>query len=150
MKNLIGLICILLFATNADAGDEKIIKSSISKVTVYSQGAQIFRKSTYSVSKGVTEVIIEGVSPRIDPKSLQVKATGNVIILDSKYSIFYPKPEELKLEGYRLKSEEVSVIWKILSRISTLRFKRIKTRLMSWWPPKIFWPIMERFVDKER
>lgn len=103
MKKILGLVCILLFATNSNAADEKIVKSSIKTVTVYSQGAQIYRNSSYSISTGVTEVIIEGVSPRIDPKSLQVKATGNAIILDSKYSLFYPKPEQTALEGLPLK-----------------------------------------------
>jgi uncharacterized protein (TIGR02231 family) len=103
MKKLLGLICVLLLATNADASDEKIVKSKISKVTVYSQGAQIYRRASYNVGKGVTEVVIEGVSPRIDANSLQVKATGNVIILDSKYSLFYPQPEPVQLEGLPLK-----------------------------------------------
>ena len=87
----------------AKANDEKIVKSKMSSVTVYSQGAQIFRNAAYSVNKGVTEVIIEGISPRIDPNSLQVKATGGVIILDSKYAIHYPKPESIPLEGLPLK-----------------------------------------------
>jgi len=103
MKKIIVFSCAIFYALTAHAEDEKIVKSSIKSVTVYSQGAQIYRKSTYTVSKGVTQVIIEGVSPRIDPKSLQVRATGDVIILDSKYSIFYPEPEEVKLEGLPLK-----------------------------------------------
>ncbi len=85
------------------AVEEEIIKSNISEVTVYAQGAQIFRKASYTVKPGITEVVIEGVSPNLDPKSLQVKATGNVIILDSKYSLYYPKPEEVNLEGLPLK-----------------------------------------------
>ncbi len=103
MKKILGLICVLLITIHASAGDEKVVPSEIKKVTVYSQGAQIYRTSVYTISKGVTEVVIEGISPRIDPKSLQVKATGNVILLDSKYSIYYPKPSELTLEGLPLK-----------------------------------------------
>lgn len=98
---LTGIFTILIFIANAN--DEKIVKSKMTTVTVYSQGAQIFRNATYSINKGVTEVIIEGVSPRIDPNSLQVKATGNAIILDSKYAIYYPKPESTPLEGLPLK-----------------------------------------------
>jgi uncharacterized protein (TIGR02231 family) len=83
-----------------------VVPSKISKVTVYSQGAQIYRKSSYSISSGLTQVIIEGISPRIDPKSLQVKATGNVIILDSKYGVHYPEPEESELKGIPLKVQK--------------------------------------------
>ncbi len=103
MKKVFALICIVMLSANTNASDEKIVKSKISKVTVYSQGAQVFRKSTYSVNKGVTQVVIEGVSPRIDANSLQIKASGKVIILDSKYSLFYPEPSKTPIEGLPLK-----------------------------------------------
>lgn len=102
MKKCIVILAAILWASSVSANDEKIVPSDISKVTVFTQGAQIFRSSSYSISKGVTEVIIEGISPMIDPNSLQVKASGSVIILDSKYSIFHPKPEDIKLEGLPL------------------------------------------------
>src|SRR5690606_24630004 len=35
--------------------------------------------------------------------SLQINATGSVIILDSKYSTFYPSPNTIPLEGLPLK-----------------------------------------------
>jgi uncharacterized protein (TIGR02231 family) len=103
MKKLIGWISILLISLSTVAAEKEIIKSTISEVTVYAQGAQIFRKANFTVKPGVTEVIIEGVCSQIDANSLQVKASGNVIILDSKFSLFYPKPEEVNLEGLPLK-----------------------------------------------
>lgn len=103
MKKIISLLSIVLFSINAQATEEEIVKSTISKVTVYSQGAQIYRTAQYSIGKGVTEVIIEGVSPYIDANSLQVNATGSVVILDSKYSTFYPSPNNTPLEGLPLK-----------------------------------------------
>lgn len=103
MKKIVSLICLLLVTVYSSyANDEKIVPSKISKVTVYSQGAQVYRSATYAVSKGVTEVVIEGISPRIDAKSLQVKASGNAIILDTKYDVFYPQPEKTPLEGLPL------------------------------------------------
>ncbi len=106
MKKIASLLCILFIAVYANANDEKIVESKISHVTVYTQGAQIYRTASYAVSKGVTEVIIEGVSPRIDLKSLQVKATGAAIILDTKYMIYYPKPEVTPLTGLPLKTRQ--------------------------------------------
>lgn len=93
----------MLLVFQAKAVEKEIVKSTITDVTVYAQGAQIFQKASYSIKPGITEVIIEGISPYIDVNSLQVKATGNSIILDSKYSLFYPKPEEISLEGLPLK-----------------------------------------------
>ena len=104
MKKIAFTILLLTtFSGIAKAGEEEIIKSNISEVTVYAQGAQIFRKASYSVKPGITEIIIDGVSSNLDPKSLQVKATGNVVILDSKYSLYYPKPEDINLSGLPLK-----------------------------------------------
>lgn len=103
MKKIIGIAVLMLFVFQANAVEKEIVKSTITDVTVYAQGAQIFQKASYSIKPGITEVIIEGISPFIDVNSLQVKATGNSIILDSKYSLFYPKPEEVNLEGLPLK-----------------------------------------------
>ncbi|MEY3425404.1 MAG: hypothetical protein RL679_762 [Bacteroidota bacterium] len=103
MKKIIGIGVIMACLFPAKALDKEIVKSTISEVTVYAQGAQIFQKANYSLKPGTTEIIIEGISPFIDAKSLQVKATGNSIILDSKYSVFYPKPAEVSLEGLPLK-----------------------------------------------
>ena len=103
MKKIIGIGVVMACMFPARALDKEIVKSTISEVTVYAQGAQIFLKANYSLKPGITEIIIEGISPFIDAKSLQVKATGNSIILDSKYSVFYPKPVEVSLEGLPLK-----------------------------------------------
>lgn len=102
MKHILTFLTIIVVATGLNAQTEKIVPSTISKVTVYAQGAQVFETSNYSVGKGITKVIIEGVSPTIDANSLQVKATGAVVLLDSKYSVYYPTPEEVKLEGLPL------------------------------------------------
>lgn len=103
MNRIIGIISIMFAYNSSFAIEKEIIKSTITEVTVYAQGAQVYRKANYTIKPGVTEVIIEGICPTIDPNSLQVKATGNVILLDSKYSLFYPKPEPVNLEGIPLK-----------------------------------------------
>lgn len=87
-------ILILLFITQTSAFAEKfeIIKSSIQSVTVYQQGAQIHRKAHYSIPKGLTTISIQNISQQIDPKSIQVNATGSMVILDSKYKLKYHEP----------------------------------------------------------
>ncbi len=103
-KSILITLISFVFTTQTFAADEDIVKSDITEVTVYAQGAQVKRKASYSIKPGVTKVVIDGVSPHIDPNSLQVIASGSkVIIIDSKYSIFYPKPEEVKLDGLPLK-----------------------------------------------
>lgn len=100
----IFFITIAFFSTFLSSATEKeIIKASISEVTVFAQGAQIHTKANYTIKPGITELIVEGVSPFIDAKSLQVKGTGNMILMDSKYQLYYPKPEPVTLEGLPLK-----------------------------------------------
>jgi uncharacterized protein (TIGR02231 family) len=103
MKRISMIVFLLAFTTWTYAIEEDIVKSHISEVTVYTKGAQIVQKANYSIKSGVSKVIIEGISPTIDRNSLQVNAGGNVVILDAKYTIFYPKPEPVTLEGIPLK-----------------------------------------------
>jgi len=103
MKKTVGIIGLIFTINCVQAAEKEIIKSTITEVTVYAQGAQVYRKANYTIKPGVTEVIIDGICPTIDPNSLQVKASGNVVLLDSKYSLYYPKPEELKLDAIPLK-----------------------------------------------
>jgi uncharacterized protein (TIGR02231 family) len=103
MDKIFKLILLVLVAFPAFSGDGDIVKATTSDVTVYAQGAQLFQKASYSISAGTSEIIIEGISPRIDQNSIQVKATGSVVILDTKYTIYYPEPKDVSLEGLPLK-----------------------------------------------
>lgn len=65
-------------------------KAKLNEATVYTSGVQLRSSLKYNAVKGLNEIIVEGISPSIDPQTVQVSATGNAIILDSKYSVFYP------------------------------------------------------------
>lgn len=117
-KVVVLLLAILPSFLSLAANEKEIIKSSISEVTVYTNGAQIYRKANFNVKPGITELIIEGVSPNIDPKSLQVKAFGNVVLIDSKYQVYYPEPEKIKLEGLPLKiRKDINLLQDSISNI---------------------------------
>lgn len=99
MNKIMTLVCSLVLGTFLLANEKELIKSTLNEATVYSQGAQLHHKASYAIKAGITEISIEGISSYIDPKSLQVKATGNVVIIDSKYTLFYPQPEVKANEG---------------------------------------------------
>lgn len=103
MNKIMTLVCSLVLGTFLLANEKELIKSTLNEATVYSQGAQLHHKASYTIKAGITEISIEGISAYIDPKSLQVKATGNVIIIDSKYTLFYPQPEVKANEGIPVK-----------------------------------------------
>ena len=99
MKNSIFLIVMLLASNGLFADDKKIRKASLTEATVYTNGVQLRSKVYYTATTGINEIVIEGVSGNIDPKTIQVSATGKVVILDSKYSLFYPKLTQQETAG---------------------------------------------------
>jgi uncharacterized protein (TIGR02231 family) len=86
------LLSFALVASALFANDKVTVKSTLHSVTVYTQGAQLQHKANYTVKAGLSEVIVEGISPQISAGTIQVKATGAVVILDSKYEYYYPQP----------------------------------------------------------
>lgn len=111
MNKILTLVSCFALAAVSWATEKETVKSKITEVTVYTQGAQVFRTANYTVKPGVTEIIIDHVCSSLDPKSLQVKATGNLVILDSKYTLFYPKPEEIPSDQISVKSQKEIKIW---------------------------------------
>jgi len=103
MKKSFILTCLLFASTWLRATDKETIKATLTEVTVYAQGAQMHHKANYSVNAGVTEIIIEGISAFIDPKSIQVKGTGDLVLLDTKFSFYYPQPSNGLNQGASLK-----------------------------------------------
>ena len=90
----IFFVATFLFAGGAYASNEKITKSTVKKVTVFTQGAQVFRSSSINLTPGVTDLVFSGISPTINPASVQAGGKGNFIILDVKHSIKYPEPKK--------------------------------------------------------
>lgn len=88
------ILSIMLLSTSLYANDKVTVKSTLHSVTVYTQGAQLQHKANYAIKPGLCEVIVEGISPKIAAGTIQVKATGAVVILDSKYEYYYPQPEQ--------------------------------------------------------
>ena len=103
MKKSFILTCLLFASTWLRATEKETIKATLTEVTVYAQGAQMHHKANYSVNAGVTEIIIEGISAFIDAKSIQVKGTGDLVLLDTKFSFYYPQPTNALNQGTSLK-----------------------------------------------
>ncbi|MFM1744361.1 MAG: hypothetical protein RLZZ630_298, partial [Bacteroidota bacterium] len=52
MKKLI-ILCVLLVSGTVGFADEKPVKSTVQRVTIFTQGAQVFRSSTVSIGTGI-------------------------------------------------------------------------------------------------
>ena len=89
-----------------DKTNNSVKKASLKAATVYTSGVQLRSTVNYSAVSGVNNIIIEGISTSIDPNTIQVSATGKVVILDSKYTLYYP---ENTVKDY---SKETKVVMK--------------------------------------
>lgn len=100
MKHSIFLaaLCLLAFSTRA-ADTEKILRSKPEKITVYLQGAQVFRNSTVSLPQGESTIIFDGLEKNIDPQSIQASGLGNCVITETQYLLHYPELQKLKISG---------------------------------------------------
>lgn len=78
------------------AASETILKSTVKKVTVFLNSAQIFRSADFSVGQGISELVIDGVSPYLNSKSIQVNGKGGFIILDVRFRVTQPEYFEPK------------------------------------------------------
>lgn len=88
MKKVIFILCVLSVLTEAaHTENEKIVKSKIDRVTVFLQGAQIFRTSPVSAGSGTTHIVFESLEPDINIRSVQATGIGNFIIMDVQHSI---------------------------------------------------------------
>lgn len=100
MKTIVFLAAFCLPALCTKAADtEKILRSKPEKVTVYLQGAQVFRNSTVSLPQGESTVIFDGLEKNIDPQSIQASGLGNCVITETQYLLHYPELQKLKASG---------------------------------------------------
>jgi uncharacterized protein (TIGR02231 family) len=91
MKNVI-LPAVMFIAFSAHATNEKKIKSSIKNVTVFTQGAQVYRSSQVSLNPGVTDLVFSGISPFVNPTSIQAGGKGDFVVLEVKHNVKYSEP----------------------------------------------------------
>jgi hypothetical protein len=89
MKKTILSLSIIALSIAIYAETPKEISSEIKNVTIYLQGAQITREAIAQIPKGKSTLIIQGLSAKITPSSIQVSATNDVMIISVTHNIDY-------------------------------------------------------------
>lgn len=87
-------IAAMLFMAIQTMAESRVVKSDIKNVTVFTQGAQIFRSATVTLDQGMTDLIFSGLSSSINPSSIQAGGNGKIVILDVKHRVKYPEPKK--------------------------------------------------------
>lgn len=77
--------------------------SKINDVTVFTQGAQVERTAKVQLKKGVSTIIIKGLSRYVDANSIQAKIPG-VKIVSLSYELDYLRDEESNLDKKKLET----------------------------------------------
>lgn len=81
MKTTTTLLIVQFIFTFLQAQESRELQTEITDVTVFGMGAQIHRIGNVDVPEGKTKIKITGLTPDLDPKSIQVKANDEVTIL---------------------------------------------------------------------
>lgn len=89
MRRLLMLTVAILATLTVYAKNEKKVKSKISSVTVYREGAQITRTANVTVGKGKTTLVFDDLTHKVNADNIQVKASKGLTILSVTKSIDY-------------------------------------------------------------
>ncbi|MFW5820200.1 MAG: DUF4140 domain-containing protein, partial [Bacteroidota bacterium] len=111
----INIILLSLIFSNLYSQDipEKKISTDVSKVTVFLEGAQITRKKEISLTRGEFLLKFTELSPFIEPKSIQVKAGGELRVLSVNHQQDYLGEPEKSAELKELENKLELIIRKI-------------------------------------
>src|SRR6185295_13119182 len=102
-------IFIFLHATS----QKETIPSKIEKVTIFLQGAQVERSAKQNLSAGKYNVVFDGISPKIDKQSIQLKADGKLTILSVTHQVNFLKEQQVQEEIKQIESQKVVILERI-------------------------------------
>lgn len=87
MKPVITFLFLLVAVPALAQENEQDIKSKISQVTVFLQGAQITRQAPVTLRSGVTILKFTGISPNLQEQSIQAEGSGDLKILSVSFQV---------------------------------------------------------------
>ncbi len=83
------MLCLIGSKTYSQEISEKKIITEVNEVTVFISDAQITRKKSVELKQGTTILKFINLSPFIDAKSIQVKASGDITVLSVNHQQNY-------------------------------------------------------------
>lgn len=122
-KSILTLLLAAAIIVPLKAENDKEIKASIDRVTVYPDRAQLTHEASFELAQGKTILKLTGLSPYIDAQSIQVKGVGEFTILSVKLQNNYLQNLEDQPEVKNIRSQIEALQTKIedeKAAISTL------------------------------
>lgn len=84
LSTLIALLLFVIPIYSQDTKEQKI-KTEVSEATVFINGAQVLRKKTIPLTIGKSTLKFTDLSPYVDAKSVQIKLSGEAMVLGVNY-----------------------------------------------------------------
>ena len=111
MKRLLFFLLLGSYALQGFAQDlkEVTLTNQIKEVTLFLSGAQVFETATGTLPAGETVLLVKGLSPFLDEKSIQVKGQGNFTIqaVNKRLDFLHEKEEGEKAEALEKEIAEI-------------------------------------------
>lgn len=95
------------------ANSQKTIQSKIDTVTVFLKGAQVERSAKQNLSVGKYDIVFDGISPKIDKQSIQLKAEGKLSILSVTHQINFLKEQHTQEEIKQIDLQKEALLDKV-------------------------------------
>jgi uncharacterized protein (TIGR02231 family) len=89
MKKIAISASLIFIAILSQAQAERPIDSKIGSVTVFLNKAQVNRSASTRIEAGKTTLVLGGLSPQLDPQSIQVGGKGKFTIMGTSHRINY-------------------------------------------------------------
>ena len=104
-------LCFLVLSFSVFCQKETVVSSSIRKVTVFFQGAQIEHSKSIELKPGKQELVFEKLTDFLDPNSVQVKAKGDLTILSvrTRKNFEDPKITHTEISDLNTKKEKLEL-----------------------------------------
>lgn len=128
MKRLLFFLLLGSYTLQGFAQDlkEVTLTNQIKEVTLFLSGAQVFETATGTLPAGESVLLVKGLSPFLDEKSIQVKGQGNFIIqaVNKRLDFLHKKELDEKAEALERAIEEIEKRQSILrNRLQVLATK---------------------------
>jgi uncharacterized protein (TIGR02231 family) len=81
MKKIVSIVILMAGFMALHGQPEKPVESVITEVTVFLNKAQVMRQAKTRLESGKTNLLVTGLTPQLDPQSIQVSGKGNFVIL---------------------------------------------------------------------
>ncbi len=131
MKNIVITACMMVVSSFSFSQTEKEIHSSIKKVTVYTQGAQIEREAEIALKNGQTVFKFTKLSPGVKAETIRINGDGSYTILNVQYQVDYLNELDKSRELVSLSDKIIEIEQKIEDEEIRIKINKEKLDFMN-------------------